>query len=152
MDPMKIVQEALEKASAGLTMPSEANASFAFVAGTGVVSGPITAALIRAQLGAQHDALIGRVVTGEGGKLADKTEVEVRAAQEFFEHFAAAADPNDAWSVERAKRLTALLEVLSSELSGLVVVRFGAVTISTFLVGRTSDGHLAGLLTAQVET
>jgi hypothetical protein len=34
----------------------------------------------------------------------------------------------------------------------LTVVRFGTRNISTFIVGRTASGDLAGLLTGQVET
>ena len=54
------VQAALEAASAGLWMPSETDASFKFLKGT-ALNGPITADVIRAQLGAQHDALMPSV-------------------------------------------------------------------------------------------
>lgn len=148
------VQAALEAASAGLFMPSETDASFKFVKGTALNGAPITAEVVRAQLGAQHDALISSVMYVDPSEvaLAGKTQVEQRDGNAFLDRVIANVDPGDPDSVAMGQRFAELKAKLGSELTDLTVFRFGTVSISTFLVGRTRTGELAGLLTGQVET
>ncbi|MBE2248001.1 MAG: hypothetical protein IAE78_00545 [Myxococcus sp.] len=148
------VQAALEAASAGLFMPSETDASFKFVKGAALNGAPITADVVRAQLGAQHDALISSVMYVDPSEvaLAGKTQVEQRDGNAFLDRVIANVDPGDPDSVAMGQRFAELKAKLGSELTDLTVFRFGTVSISTFLVGRTRTGELAGLLTGQVET
>lgn len=144
----------LEAATADLWMPSETDAKFKFLTGAQLNGAAITPALVRAQLGAQHDALIADVMWMDPSEvpLANHTAVEERDATEFLNDLASAADPNDPDSLAQAQRFAQLEAVLGSQLTDLKVYRFGEVSISTFIVGRTKTGELAGLLTGQVET
>lgn len=54
--------------------------------------------------------------------------------------------------MDQARRFGELTTLLESQLTDMTVVRFGDVNISTFIVGRTKNGELAGILTGQVET
>ena len=58
----------------------------------------------------------------------------------------------DPASVASAARFAALKTLLQANLTDLTVVRFGSRNLSSFIVGRTAAGELAGLLTGQVET
>lgn len=147
------VQAALETASAGLWMPSETDASFKFVKGT-ALNGPITANVIRAQLGAQHDALMPSVMYVDPSEvaLAGKTQVEQRDGNAFLDRIIANVDPNDPDSIAMGQRFSQLKAALNANLTDLQVYRFGEISISTFIVGKTKTGELAGLLTGQVET
>lgn len=144
----------LEAATADLWMPSETDAKFKFLTGAQLNGAAITPDLVRAQLGAQHDALIADVMWMDPSEvpLAHHTAVEERDATEFLNDLASAADPNDPDSLAQAQRFAQLKAVLGSQLTDLKVYRFGEVSISTFIVGRTKTGELAGLLTGQVET
>lgn len=148
------VQAALEAAVDGLFLTSETDASFKFVKGTALNGAPITAATVRSMLGAQHDALLPQVMYVDPSTvaLAGKTAVEQRDGNAFLDRLIANVDPNDPDSVAQGERFARLKATLGRELTDLTVVRFGTVSISTFLVGRTRTGELAGLLTGQVET
>jgi len=147
------VQAALEAASAGLWMPSETDASFKFLKGT-ALNGPITADVIRAQLGAQHDALMPSVMYVDPSQvaLAGKTQVEQRDGNAFLDRIIANVDPNDPDSIAMGQHFSQLKAALNANLTDLTVYRFGEISISTFIVGKTKTGELAGLLTGQVET
>jgi hypothetical protein len=148
------VKVALEAASADLLMPSETDAKFAFVSGQQLSGAPITADVVRAQLTAQHDATIGSLMYVDPSEvsLAGKTAVEERDATAFFNSLTANVDPNDPVSVANGQKFAALKKTLDANLTDLKVYRFGTISISTFVVGRTKSGELAGLLTGQVET
>lgn len=148
------VKTKLEAATAGLLMPSETDASFKFLGGTQLNGAPITEAIVRAQLTTQHDASIGELMYVDPSEvsLAAKTHVENLNATEYFNHIVEGADPNDPDSLARAQRFSQLKTVLDSQLTDLQIFRFGTVSISTFIVGRTKTGELAALLTGQVET
>jgi hypothetical protein len=53
---------------------------------------------------------------------------------------------------EEAARYRNLLKVLREQLSGIKVFRVGQRKISVYVVGKTKDGHWAGLQTISVET
>ncbi len=142
---------ALVAAVGDLLMPSETDAPLVFVSGKQLKGAPITEALVRSQLGAQHDALIGGVLSGSD-PLAKKTAVEQRDATAFFDQLTNNVDPNDPASIARGQQFGALKKVIDQQLTDVKVYRFGTISISTFVVGRTKSGELAGLLTGQVET
>ncbi|MBL8953233.1 MAG: hypothetical protein JNK82_20815 [Myxococcaceae bacterium] len=153
-DPVAELQATLAPLTEGLWMPSETDASFAFVSSRNIGGAAIDEALIRATLTAQHDALLPTVmwVDADQVPLASKTQVEVRDGAAFFNHIIAGADENDPDSLARAARFAALRDALGAKLTDFKVIRFGRISISTFIVGRTADGSIAGLLTGQVET
>ncbi|MFZ5446073.1 MAG: nuclease A inhibitor family protein [Myxococcota bacterium] len=148
------VKAKLEAAVKDLFFVSETDAKFKFLGGAQLNGAPITPDLVRAQLGAQHDAVFGDVMWVDPANLplATRTQVEERDFNDFFDARIANADPNDPASQEYAQRLATLKATLTSELTDLKVIRFGEINISTFIVGRTKTGELAALLTGQVET
>lgn len=138
----------------GLWLMSETDAKLKFVSGPNLNGAPITEAVVRQHLTAQHDALISDVmwVPPDMKALAGRTPVEVRDANAFLTRLAEPNDPGDPDSVATAERYARLQTKLTSELTDLKVFRFGEVNISTFIVGRAKSGELVGLLTGQVET
>lgn len=148
------VKATLEAATVDLWMPSETDAKFKFLTGTQLNGAPITAALVRSQFSAQHDALIADVMYMDPSEvpLAHHTAVEERNAIDFLNGLATNVDPNDPASIAQGQRFAALKTAIDSQLTDVKVYRFGEISISTFIVGRTKTGELAGLLTGQVET
>ena len=135
-----------------------------FVESDAAFTGPITAESIRATLGAQHDALTtdGTVWFSpepEYMKIADR-HPEVRDAEVFFERLTEVWDPNDPEGAAQAARYQALVDALKANLTDIAMIRFNqnsdpesdAITSSVFVVGRTAEGKLAGVLTGAVET
>jgi hypothetical protein len=151
--PMSTTQlkAALEAATDGLTLMSETDANLRFLSANNIGSTAITPHLLRQKLTPAHDRLIDSVMSG-GTRLAQRQGSEVRDAEAFLTRLATVNDPSDPASVEQARRFGELKTLLQSQLTDLTVVRFGTVNISTFIVGRTASGDLAGLLTGQVET
>ena len=149
--PMAQLKAALETAVDGLWMPSESDAKFKFLTGTQLNGAAITPALIRAQLGAQHDVLMPDVMFG-ASPLASRSKTEQRSANALLSKLSTPMDPGDPASVASAARFAALKTLLQANLTDLTVVRFGSRNLSSFIVGRTAAGELAGLLTGQVET
>ncbi|MFO0599933.1 MAG: nuclease A inhibitor family protein [Myxococcaceae bacterium] len=144
----------LEAAVKDLLMPSETDASFKFLSGQALNGAAITPSVVRAQLSAQHDALLPQVMYVDPSRvpLASRTQVEERDFNGFMDGLTNNVDPNDPASVARGQQFAQLKATLSSELTDLKVYRFGTIDISTFIVGRTKSGELAGLLTGVVET
>jgi hypothetical protein len=154
-DAMAQAKAALTAASADLWMPSETDAKFVFMTGQPLNGAPITADVVRAQLTAQHDAQIANVMYTDPSQrsLAAKTGVEVRDGHDFLTNLAAnVVDPGDPSTIEKGRQFEALKTAIESQLTDVKVFRFGTISISTFIVGRTKTGELAGLLTGQVET
>ena len=145
---------ALDAATTDLLMPSETDATFKFLTGKQLNGAPITEQVIREQLSAQHDALLPQVmfVSPDRVALKNRTPVEVRSFDDFMNRLATNVDPNDPDSIARGQKFANLKAALSSKLTDLTVMRFNTIDISTFIVGRTKNGELAGLLTGQVET
>ncbi|MDP2270077.1 MAG: nuclease A inhibitor family protein [Archangium sp.] len=148
------VKAKLEAATDGLWMPSETDAKFKFLTGTQLNGAPITADLVRAQFSAQHDAAIADLMWMDPSQipLSTHTNVEERNANDFLNRLAIDHDPSDPESTARAARFAALKRTIDSQLTDVKVFRFGDNSLSTFIVGRTRTGELAGLLTGQVET
>ncbi len=148
------VKAKLEAATDGLLMPSETDAKFKFLTGTQLNGAPITADLVRAQFSAQHDAAIADLMWMDPSQipLSTHTRVEERNANDFLNRLAIDHDPSDPESTARAARFAAFKTAIDSQLTDVKVFRFGDNSLSTFIVGRTRTGELAGLLTGQVET
>jgi hypothetical protein len=148
------VKAALEAAVVDMWMPSETDARFVFLTGTQLNGAAITVATIRAQLTAQHDAQIANVMYTDPSErsLAAKTLVEERSAYDYIDRIVANADPADDVSLANAQKFVALKAALQAHLTDVKMVRFGRISISTFIVGRTRTGELVALLTGQVET
>lgn len=153
---MEQLGASLRAATADLWLMSETDAGFLFMQGGPLNGAPLSADVVRAQLGAQHDAGIADVmyVPAEELPLATRTRVEKLDGNAFLQRIIdnASEDPDDEGLVEYAQRMTALKSTLNASLDELTVFRFGEANLSTFIVGRTHDGRLAGLLTGQVET
>ena len=149
--PLAQLGPALTTAVDGLWLTSESDAKLKFVSGAQLNGAAITPALVRAQLGAQHDVLMPDVMGG-ASPLASRTKTEQRSANAFLSKLATPMDPGDPASVASAARFAQLKTLMQANLTDLTVIRFGNRNISTFIVGRTASGELAGMLTGQVET
>lgn len=160
----KSPRAAVEAAAKDLFYISEGDARLVYVESASPVAGVIDAQAIRAALGVQHDALTtdGSVwFSADPGymKIADRTP-EVRDADVFLARMTEVGDPNDPASAGEAAKFQALVDVLKANLTDIKVIRFNengepnhdAITSSIFIVGRTADGKLAGVLTGAVET
>ena len=117
-------QQALARASAGLTYPSESDAPFE----------PFRwpAASARETV---RDAVARH---GKRGVRVDEVSVD-----DFFAELDGSDD---------AERYKALRQALESHLSGLKVIRTGERKVDVYLIGRTKNGDWAGLHTTSVET
>lgn len=145
----------IDAATDGLWLTSESNAKVEFVSAAGIGSQPITEALVRSTLAAQHDAL-GPDLYGSHDasfvKLADRSLDRQSDGKAWLDRQATNFDPNDPASVAQAQKWAALRDTLTANLSDLQVFRFGSVNITTLVIGRTTQGDLAGVLSAVVET
>ena len=144
----------LEAAVADLWVMSETDAKLKVLKGPQLNGAPITADVVRSAFSAQHDAVFSDVMWVDPADLplATRTAVEERSASEFLGDLAELHDPSDPVAVATSQKFAALKTLLERELTDLKVYRFGEINISTFIVGRTRSGELAGLLTGQVET
>lgn len=154
VDPVPALKANLEALTADIWWPSETDARLMFVSSNGIGNAPITAELIRTRLGAQHDALISQVMYISPGEelLSSRPEVEELNANDYLNHIINAADENDPDSLARAAQIATFRDALNAQLTDLKVFRFGRISISVFIIGRTPNGALAGMLTGQVET
>ena len=149
--PVAELKTKVEAAVNGLWLTSESDAKLKFLTGTQLNGAAITPAIVRTQLSAQHDAVMSDVMYGMT-PLASRSETEVRSANAFLTQLATPMDPADPDSVASAAKFAELKKLLQDNLTDLQVIRFGRINISTFIVGRTAAGELAGVLTGQVET
>lgn len=149
--PVGELKTKVEAAVNGLWLTSESDAKIKFLTGTQLNGAAITPAIVRAQLGAQHDAVMSDVMYGMT-PLASRSQTEVRSANAFLTQLATPMDPGDPDSVASAAKFAELKKLLETNLTDLQVIRFGTINISTFIVGRTAAGELAGVLSGQVET
>lgn len=144
----------LEAAVDGLFVTSETDAKVKVLTGRQLGGAPLTADLVRRELGAQHDAVFGDVMWVDPAELplSTRSTVEERSAADWLDRHAELYDPADPAAVATSDSFKKLKAVLERELTDLKVFRFGDVTLSTFIVGRSRSGELVALLTGQVET
>jgi hypothetical protein len=157
---LKRLRKSVEKATAGLLFMSESDARVLFVANPEANISQVTPEAVVRYLAAQHDGRTELFAPNNAplAPLAGRP-VEVRDAKEFFSRRIENVDPADPSSQEYARKLRELQLALEKHLQEVRVIRFGepgrtdvSGAISVFIVGRTEDGDLAGVLTGAVET
>ncbi|MHB8877373.1 MAG: nuclease A inhibitor family protein [Myxococcaceae bacterium] len=150
------LRASFDSATKDLWLMSESDARLRFVLAENPGSGAITPALVMAQFAKTHDVLRTNLC---GFEETDFEKLSARTAEgpaqdglAWLEGIAEPSDPDDPEDAARVAKWRNLINVVRAELTDVKVIRFGEVNISTFLVGRTKNGDLAGFLTAQVET
>ncbi|MBX9581732.1 MAG: nuclease A inhibitor family protein [Gemmataceae bacterium] len=118
------VVKALRDAGKGLTYPSETEAPFEAFAWPGG-DGPPTAADVLAHAG------LPAKTPAEEGTLADFLRAVPKATRGDY---------------------LGLVATIADHLNDVTVIKAGEVRRTAFVVGRTADGHLAGVKTELVET
>lgn len=161
VDVAATLRAAVERAAEGLWHTSESDAPYRFAYAANPARRAVSPELVRELFAPAHDAL-AQDVFGPGTSLPPLAgrAVEVRDAAEWLSRLEEVYDPADPVAVENARRFGALRRTLEDAVRDLVVVRFGddlgagrvGGAISTFVVGTTADGDVAGLFTGAVET
>jgi hypothetical protein len=150
------LREAFDSAMRGMTMMSESDAKLRFVLSEKLGKASITPARVQARFAAAHDVLRKNLYLAgiqDFVKLADRAaEGPAQDGLAWLEGIAEPSDPDDPQDAVRVAKWRALIDVVRAELTDVKMIRFGPIDFSTFLVGRTKNGDLAGFMTAQVET
>ena len=148
-------------AAKGLNWKSERDARIVYLESAAPVPGPMTAESVRTALMAVHnrltsDGTVWPSPTSDYAKLAKRTP-EMIDFEPFFANLTSPADPNDSGSVALAAKFAALGDSLKAKLIDLHVIRFNEspdtsdpITTSIFIVGKTADGKIAGVLTCAI--
>jgi hypothetical protein len=158
-EALEKLRKEVEKAAEGLIFISESDARVVFVAAPEARLEEVTPEAVVTWLSSQHD---GRTDVFLGSEplppLAEKA-VEVKDAGRFLRNREEQVDPEDPESREAARKWSRIRRALEEHLQDLSVIRFGEPhydtvdgQISVFVVGRTEEGALAGILTGSVET
>jgi hypothetical protein len=147
----------LEAATKDMWNTSDRDARVRFISSPGL--GPtINAAAVKARFKATHDLLAQSIYDSQSGgvsTLASRTQISEQDANAWLENRSNNFDPADPESVKQANKWGQLKAILNAELTDLKLFRFASpngVEVSTFIVGRTKNGDLAGVLTASIET
>ncbi|KYC35268.1 nuclease [Scytonema hofmannii PCC 7110] len=80
------------------------------------------------------------------------TPVESVEVDSFFEVAIAEQDWHSSEDKMIVKKYQNLVKLLKENLSDIKVMRFGSINIDVYIIGKTSNDHLAGLSTKVVET
>lgn len=126
-------RERLEQAAEGLLFLSETDAPFEYVELPGI-TGEMTAEVVASAVDAAG------------------APVETRSLDDFLAGHIERADPADAVGQANVPRFRALKAVLAETLSGVRVFRVGEVDLRYYVLGRTKEGGVAGLVTRALET
>ncbi len=154
------LQRQVERLTEGLLFLSESDARFIFVANADAGVTDVTPEAVVSFLSDEHDGRTDLFVPNNPplAPLAGRP-FEVVDADAFFARIIGNLDPADPASRETARRLRQLQRVLARDLEDLTVIRFGepdrtgvSGQVSIFIVGRTEEGALAGVLTGAIET
>jgi hypothetical protein len=154
------LQRQVERITDGLLFLSESDARFIFVSDAEAGVTEVTPEAVVAFLSDEQDGRTDLFLPSNEplAPLADRP-FEVLDADAFFARILNNLDPADLASRETARRLRQLQRTLERNLEDLTVIRFGdpgrtdvGGVVSIFIVGRTADGALAGVLTGAVET
>lgn len=78
--------------------------------------------------------------------------VEERTLDDLFAGPTDTGGSTDPGDIARAKDFQTLKDALSSELTDIHVYKIGKLDLDLYVVGRTADGKLAGMVTSVVET
>lgn len=128
------VRARLERAADGLLFLSEIDAPFEYVELTGIPDGEIAADVVARAIG-ERDA-----------------PVETRSLNDFLAGHIEHPDPADRVAQENVAGFRALQAALTESLSDVRVFRVGEVDVRYYVIGRTAEGRVAGLLTRGLET
>lgn len=151
------VADEIGSATSGLWLTSERDAKVVFLNAGPIASGAgIGPDTIETRFAAAHDAITTDIYDAQGdmtvGPLAGRA-VEERGVADWFDGVTTSFDPADPVSVERAAKWQALRDAVDANLTDVHLYRFtGGAAVSIFVVGRTANGDLAGVLTAAIET
>jgi hypothetical protein len=162
MNPTPSLEELrkeVEKAAEGLVFISESDARVVFVAAPEAGVEEVTPEEVVRWLSARHDGRTDVFLGSEPlPRLAEKA-VEVKSARDFLSNRVEAVDDEDPESKDSASKWSRIRQALEESLQELRVIRFGEPhhgsvdgQVSVFVVGRTEDGGLAGILTGSIET
>lgn len=83
---------------------------------------------------------------------SENTLVEVVELEVFFATATQERDWYDESELETVKRYRYLVEILKANLQEVAVYRVGEIEIEVYILGKTSNGAIAGLKTKVVET
>lgn len=134
--PDPALRRSLEEAAAGLVYSSEGDHPFEFVfVSLSAEDARLTAEAVAALLGAPPHAAV--------------REVEL---DDFFSHHIETSDPYDVRAQQIRPRYERLKTLLRESLRVVRVVRVGETSVRCYVVGRDTNGNLAGLATTAVET
>jgi hypothetical protein len=154
------LQRQVERITEGLLFLSESDARFIFVGDANARVTDVTPEAVVTFLSDEHDGRTDLFVPNNPplAPLAGRP-FEVLDADAFFARIIGNLDPADPASRETGRRLRQLQRLLERELEDLTVIRFGepgrtdvSGQVSIFIVGRTREGALAGVLTGAIET
>ncbi len=154
------LQRQVERITEGLLFLSESDARFIFVGDANARVTDVTPEAVVTFLSDEHDGRTDLFVPSNPplAPLAGRP-FEVLDADAFFARIIGNLDPADPASRETGRRLRQLQRLLERELEDLTVIRFGepgrtdvSGQVSIFIVGRTREGALAGVLTGAIET
>lgn len=86
------------------------------------------------------------------GDSAPAVQIEMMTLTDLFAPVLTIEDWYEETELSQVNRYTDLLHAIESHLAEPQVFRIGAVEITIWIVGKTSDGDLVGLKTCAVET
>ncbi|MDY7231218.1 nuclease A inhibitor family protein [Hyalangium rubrum] len=158
-EALEKLRKEVEKAAEGLVFISESDARVVFVSAPEARVTEVTPEAVVTWLSAKHDGRTDVFLSPTPlPRLAEKA-VEVKSAGDFLARRTEVADPSDPESGKYASQWSQIRQALEEHLQELRVIRFGEAhrgsvdgQISVFVVGRTQEGALAGILTGSVET
>ena len=153
------LRKEVEEAAEGLIFASESKARVVFVAAPEAGVEEVTPEDVVTWLSAQHDGRTDVMLGGEPLMPLAELGVETQSARDFLRHYAVDVDPENPASKKSALQWSRIRQALEEHLQELRVIRFGQPhydtvdgLVSVFVVGRTEEGALAGILTGSVET
>ncbi|NOK12660.1 nuclease A inhibitor family protein [Corallococcus exercitus] len=164
-ETLEKLRRAVEAAADGLVTYSETTARVVFVAAPGAGVNEVTSEAVITWLSAQHDGR-GDIFFSDSASLfplAEQCCEDWGLGRRFLDGHSRIDDPTDPESVESARKWGLIRDAMLEHLQQVRVFRFGDLfehggsdtvmgQVSIFVVGRTQDGSLAGVLTAKAET
>jgi hypothetical protein len=158
-ETLEKLRKEVEKEAEGLLFMSESDARVVFVAAPEARVEEVTPEAVVKWLSARHDGRTDVFLGSEPLPVLAEKAVEVKDARSFLCNREESVDPGEPRSREAARKWSRIRQALEENLQELRVIRFGEPhydtvdgQISVFVVGRTEDGALAGILTGSVET
>jgi hypothetical protein len=130
-----IIIDQLKQATDGLLMTSESEYPFEVISWSGEGREPLTTQKMLQLANHPQDAPV------------EEVELEY-----FFRNCAFDKEWHNEIQKEEVQKFQFLLQTLKDNLNEIKVYRVGNISIDVYIVGRTSDENLAGVLTKVIET